>query len=562
MPTLNWIGKEAVINHHDEVPIHTLTHDPDRSFGVDNEPLGTGNLLIEGDNLIALKALLPYYAGKVKCIIIDPPYNTGNENWIYDDNVNNPTIQKWLGKTVGVLAADLSRHDKWLCMMYPRLCLLHQLLREDGVIFISIDDNEVHHLHSLMNEIFGETNFIACLPTVMNLKGNNDEFGFAGTHEYTLCWAKNKKFAQIGEFEVDEEGILDSWLEDDYGYYKKGAGLKATGQNAPRAKRPNLYYPIFVGPQDEVSVVENCETKNYEKVLPITNNEKMSWRWERKTVAANTHDLIVERTGSGITIFKKQRPTLGDLPTRKPKSLLYKPEYSSGNGTTVLKQIFGEKVFDNPKPVQLLKDFVSLSTQHNDIILDSFAGSGTTGHAVLAQNSEDGGKRQFILVEMKPKIAREITAVRLERVSEGYTFERKGRLQHVFGTGGTFSYYHVGETFLEKSEISFSEMAQLLFFKETGIPMAVDTVLSLLEGDRPSYGSCDADEKRQRAFLGSADGVGVYLLNSDDILTEELINRLPRHDGSKIIHCGGTQLTEATLKQLSITFRQMPYNLV
>ena len=174
-----------------------------------------------------------------------------------------------------------------------------------------------------MNEIFDEPNFIACLPTVMNLKGNNDEFGFAGTHEYTLCWAKNKKFAEIGEFEVDEEGILDSWLEDDYGYYKKGAGLKATGQNAPRSKRPNLYYPIFVDSDDELSVVESCETGNYEKVLPITDGEEMSWRWEKKTVAANTHNLIIERNSSGITIFKKQRPSLGDLPTKKPKSLLY-----------------------------------------------------------------------------------------------------------------------------------------------------------------------------------------------------------------------------------------------
>ena len=562
MPTLNWIGKEAVINHHDEVPIHTLTHDPDRSLGAENEPLGTGNLLIEGDNLLALKALLPYYAGKVKCIIIDPPYNTGNENWVYNDNVNDPTIQKWLKKTVGTLTADLSRHDKWLCMMYPRLCLLHQLLRDDGVIFISIDDNEVHHLHSLMNEIFGEANLIACLPTVMNLKGNNDEFGFAGTHEYTLCWGKNKEYAQIGEFELDEEEILDSWLEDDYGYYKKGAGLKATGQNAPRAKRPNLYYPIFVGPQDELSVIENSETRNYEKILPITNGEEMSWRWGRQKVAAESHNLMIERTGSRISLFKKQRPTLGDLPTRKPKSLLYKPEYSSGNGTTVLKQIFGRKVFNNPKPVQLLKDFVSLSTEKDDIILDSFAGSGTTAHAVLEQNREDKGNRRFILVEVESKIAREITSIRLQRVIDGYTFERNRRIQHVFGTEGTFSYYHVGETFLEKEEIPFSEMAQLLFFKETGIPMSVDIALSLIEGDRPAYSSCTTDAKRQRAFLGSADGIGVYLLNSDDVLTEELIDRLPQHDGMKVIHCGGTQLTESTLKQLGITFRQMPYNLV
>ena len=303
MPTLNWIGKEAVINHHDEVPIHTLTHDPDRSLGAENESLGTGNLLIEGDNLLALKALLPYYAGKVKCIFIDPPYNTGNENWVYNDNVNNPIIQKWLGKTVGKLAEDLSRHDKWLCMMYPRLCLLHQLLRDDGAIFITIDDNEVHHLRILMSE---------------------------GT------------------------------------------------------------------------TLENNDEQQYEF-------------------------------------------NIGDINR---------------------------------------------------------------------------------------------------------------------GTGGTFSYYHVGETFLEKQEIPFSEMAQLLFFKETGTPMSVDIALSLVEGDRPAYSSCTTDEKRQRAFLGSADGVGVYLLNSDDVLTEDLIKRLPRHDGMKIIHCGGTQLTEATLKHLGITFRQMPYNLV
>ena len=396
----------------------------------------------------------------------------------------------------------------------------------------------------------------------MNLKGNNDEFGFAGTHEYTLCWAKNKEYAQIGEFELDEEEILDSWLEDDYGYYKKGAGLKATGQNAPRAKRPNLYYPIFVGSQDELAVIESSETRNYEKILPITDDEEMSWRWGRQKVAAESHNLIIERADSGISLFKKQRPTLGDLPTRKPKSLLYKPEYSSGNGTTVLKQIFGRKVFNNPKPVQLLKDFVSLSTKQDDIILDSFAGSGTTAHAVLEQNREDKGNRRFILVEVDPKIAREITSIRLQRIIDGYTFERNSRIQHAFGIGGTFSYYHVGETFSEKQEIPFSEMAQLLFFKETGTPMTVDTVVSLVEGDRPSYGACNAAERYKRAFLGSADSVAVYLLNSDDILTEELIDRLPRHDGSKVIHCGGTRLTEATLKHLGITFRQMPYNLV
>ena len=256
---------------------------------------------------------------------------------------------------------------------------------------------------------------------------------------------------------------------------------------------------------------------------------------------------------------------LSEVQEGQPPDVFLSPEIVGFNkeGTSELRDIFGEGgVFPQPKPIKFIKFLLELLRSKDAIILDSFAGSGTTAHAVMEQNREDGGSRRFILVEVEPEIAREITAVRLERVSEGYTYEQKGRLQHVFGTGGTFSYYHVGETFLEKQEIPFSEMAQLLFFKETGTPMSVEIALSFVEGDRPAYSSCTTDEKRQRAFLGSADGVGVYLLNSDDILTEDLINRLPRHDGMKIIHCGGTRLTEGTLKQLGITFRQMPYNLV
>ena len=159
MPSLNWIGKEAVVNHHRQVPYHLLRCDNSLSCG----DADSGNLLVEGDNLLALKALLPYYAGQVKCIYIDPPYNTGNENWVYNDNVNSPEIRKWLGKVVGAEAEDLSHHDKWLCMMYPRLALFKDFLREDGAIFISIDDNEVHNMRLLMDEIFGARNFVATI---------------------------------------------------------------------------------------------------------------------------------------------------------------------------------------------------------------------------------------------------------------------------------------------------------------------------------------------------------------------------------------------------------------
>ncbi|MYB96202.1 site-specific DNA-methyltransferase [Candidatus Poribacteria bacterium] len=540
MPTLNWIGKEAVINHHDEVPIHTLTHDPDRSLGVENEPIGTGNLLIEGDNLLALKALLPYYAGKVKCIYIDPPYNTGNENWIYNDNVNNPTIRKWLGKTVGKLSEDLSRHDKWLCMMYPRLCLIHQFLREDGVIFISIDDNEVHHLRMLMDEIFGEKNFFAILTRRAMHTVRNSSKDFNHNADYTLVYAKEK-----------------SWFGEDKSRYIRYI--------TDKSKK----YPHDDNDGRGKYKLDPLSARNYYEPYTFTFENGVEWSPPSGRYPSYSQDTLRRMEREGRIDFSGNEPRakryLSEVQEGQPPDVFLSPEIVGFNkeGTTELRNIFGEGgVFPQPKPVKFIKFLLELLRSKDAIILDSFAGSGTTAHAVMEQNREDGGSRRFILVEVEPKIAREITAVRLERVSEGYTYEQKGRLQHVFGTEGTFSYYHVGETFLEKQEIPFSEMAQLLFFKETGTPMAVNTVVSLVEGDSPSYGACNAAERYKRAFLGSADGVGVYLLNSEDILTEDLIDHLPPHNGSRVIHCGGTQLTEATLKQLGITFRQMPYNLV
>ena len=540
MPTLNWIGKEAVINHYDEVPIHTLTHDRDRSLGAENEPLGTGDLLIEGDNLIVLKALLPYYAGKIKCVIIDPPYNTGNENWIYNDNVNNPAIRKWLGKTVGKFFEDLSRHDKWLCMMYPRLCLLHQLLRQDGVIFISIDDNEVHHLRMLIDEIFGEKNFFAILTRRAMHTVRNSSKDFNHNADYTLVYAKEK-----------------SWFGEDKSRYIRYITDKSTK------------YPHDDNDGKGKYKLDPLSARNYYEPYTFTFENGVKWSPPSGSYPRYSQDTLRQMEREGQIVFSGNEPRakryFSEVQEGQPPDVFLSPEIVGFNkeGTTELRNIVGEGgVFPQPKPVKFIKFLLELLRSKDAIILDSFAGSGTTAHAVMEQNREDGGSRRFILVEVEPKIAREITAVRLERVSEGYTYEQKGRLQHVSGTEGTFSYYHVGETFLEKEEIPFSEMAQLLFFKETGTPMDVGTMVSLIEGDRPSYGACNDDERYKRAFLGRAEGVGVYLLNSEDILTEDIIDHLPPHNGSRVIHCGGTQLTEATLKQLGITFRQMPYNLV
>ncbi|MYB64417.1 site-specific DNA-methyltransferase [Candidatus Poribacteria bacterium] len=541
MPTLNWIGKEAVINHHDEVPIHTLTLDRDRSLGYANEPLGTGNLLVEGDNLTALKALLPYYAGKVKCIFIDPPYNTGNESWIYNDNVNNPTIQKWLGKTVGSLTVDLSRHDKWLCMMYPRLCLLHQLLREDGVIFISIDDNEVHHLRMLMDEIFGEKNFFAILTRRAMHTVRNSSKDFNHNADYTLVYAKEK-----------------SWFGEDKSRYIRYITDKS------------MKYPHDDNDGRGKYKLDPLSARNYYTPYTFTFENGVVWSPPSGRYPSYSQDTLRNMEREGRIDFSGNEPRakryLSEVQEGQPPDVFLSPEIVGFNkdGTSELRDIFGEGgVFPQPKPVKFIKFLLELLRCKDAIILDSFAGSGTTGHAVLAQNREDGGNRQFILVELESQIAQEITAVRLQRVIEGYTSEQEGSLQRLFGSDKeTFAYYHVGETFLERQEIPFHEMAQYLFFKETGSPIETDTVRALMEGDSPSYATCTTPERYQRAFLGSVEGVGVYLLNSDDVLNDKLIDRLPRHDGRRIIHCGGAQLSIGMLKDRGITFRQMPYNLV
>ncbi|MFA7109666.1 MAG: site-specific DNA-methyltransferase [Sphaerochaetaceae bacterium] len=472
MPELTWIGKEKVITHHQDVPYRVLEHKYGFSVegGESEKETKSGNKIIHGDNLEALKSLLPEYEGKIKCIYIDPPYNTGNEKWVYNDNVNHPKIKKWLNEVVGTEGEDLTRHDKWLCMMYPRLKLLHKLLSEDGAIFISIDDMEINTLKIVMDEIYGRSNFIACLPTIMNLKGNQDQYGFAGTHEYTLVYVKQKNITVLNQFLVDDDN-LEEWIVDDIGYFKQGANLKSTGINAPREKRPNLFFPIFIDSEDNVYVTEDnnppkCFVGEITSIYPITNEKEMSWRWSKNKFKNESYNLIVNRNDN-ISIYKKQRPELGELPSKKPKTIFYKPEYSSGNGTSQIKNIFGEKKFDNPKPLELIMDLLIIGSNKDSIILDSFAGSGTTGHAVLNLNKLDGGNRKFILVEMED-YAQDITAERVKRVIKGYGEGNK----KVEGTGGEFDYYELGERlFLEDNnlneEVGQEKIREYIYYTET-----------------------------------------------------------------------------------------------
>ncbi|MFA1690577.1 site-specific DNA-methyltransferase [Akkermansia muciniphila] len=395
---LQWKGKAQARRAAITPSLGTLRPCKEESVDWDT----TKNLYLEGDNLEVLKLLRKSYAGKVKMIYIDPPYNTGKE-FVYPDNYQNGIEEyKKLTGQQGRFKANAETsgryHTDWLNMMYPRLMLAKDFLKEDGVIFISIDDKEVSNIRNILNEIFGESNFIALLPTIMNLKGNQDEFAFAGTHEYTIVYAKNKGKSSFYQFHITEEE-LGSWIEDEYGWFKQGANLKATGQNAPKQRRPNLFFPIYVGSDLSISLERRSDSDI--EIYPTTNGQDVSWRWSREKFSNNLHDVIVLKKEDDFSFYKKQRPQLGELPSKKPKTLFYKPEYSSGNGTASHKLLFGKKLFDAPpKPPLLIQDFLEIGTKDDDLILDFFSGSATTAHSTMSLNIKDEGRRNFILIQL------------------------------------------------------------------------------------------------------------------------------------------------------------------
>ncbi|NQT64943.1 MAG: site-specific DNA-methyltransferase [FCB group bacterium] len=393
------------------------------------------NILIEGDNYHSLTVLNYTHKEKIDVIYIDPPYNTGKKDFIYNDHF----VEK----------EDGFRHSKWLNFMEKRLNLAKNLLKNNGVIFISIDDNEFAQLKLLCDKIFNgsnfkNSNFIGCLPTIMNLKGNNDDFGFSGTHEYTLVYAKNKEHCVINQFDITEQE-LEQWKEDEYGFYKKADTLRRTGQDAPREKRPKGWFPVFISIENQkIYVTENDNPQSEDDLIlyPINSrNEEMSWSWGKGKITEDNHNLIITgSTEKGFNIYKKQRPQLGEIPTKKPKTIFYKPEYSNSTATNKLKIIFGEKKFDTPKPLKLIKDFVYLGGNKDSIILDFMAGSGTTGHAVLQLNNEDGGNRRFILcTNNENNICSDVCFPRINKIIKGYKKNSNG--DKVDGLNGNLQYF-------------------------------------------------------------------------------------------------------------------------
>lgn len=447
---LVWEDKPEDVEERLREELPMLIEDTDKAI-ISTDTDAPNHILIEGDNLEALIALTYTHEGKIDMIYIDPPYNTGNKDFVYNDQY--------------VDKEDSYRHSKWLSFMSKRLSIAKQLLSDTGIIFISIDDNEQAPLKMLCDEIFGGDNRIGNIPTIMNLKGNQDEFGFAGCHEYTLVYSKHKESCNVGKLNINEED-LDNWLQDDIGYYKKGATLKRTGTDAPREKRPYCYFPILISKlnnsirnieKDEYkkifnstertfddhyidSIISKYDELGYYAILPIVNGTKASWRWGFDTVCKDKNEIIVTGENDSISLYKKQRPELGDLPTKKAKSILYKAQYSSGNGTAQLKSLGLENTFNNPKPIDLIIDLCQLGSKKGSIVLDFFAGSGTTLHAVMQLNNEDGGHRKCILVtNNENNICENVTYLRNKRVIQGYTTPKGEEVPGL--TGNTLRYY-------------------------------------------------------------------------------------------------------------------------
>lgn len=537
MPSLNWIGKEAVENHHRQVPYRLLNGDNSLSAGDQS----TGNLLVQGDNLEALKALVPYYSGQVKCVYIDPPYNTGNESWVYNDNVNSPEMQRWIDKAVGKEAEDLSRHDKWLCMMHPRLSLLREFLREDGAIFISIDDNEVHRLRSLMDEIFKPRNFIASVIWQKVYSPKNSAKHFSEDHDYVIVYAKNA--------EKWRPNLLARSEDQDKRYKNPDKDYRGPWKTSDLSAR---------NPYSKGTYAIKCPSG---RVIPGPPKGSY-WRFSEENFKELDADGRIWWGKTGNSIPQTKRFLSEVKQGRVPQT--FWPYREVGHTQEAKKELVAicdfedsASVFITPKPTRLIRRILEIASDKDSIILDSFAGSGTTGQAVLEQNKSDGGNRRFILVEMDSNVCRNIAAQRLTRVVEGYERTNDTKNNKFSALGGGYRFCFLGNTLFDEfgniaEEVKYPDLAAHIFFTETGTPIP-----------KPATS--------ESPFLGAYENKAVYLMyngvmgdkrhGSGNILTAKLLAELPKDDGPKIIYGEGCLLSSQRLKKEGIIFKQVPYQI-
>lgn len=522
-------------NHHLAVKYHQLV--PVKELSLTDKVSLHDNLIIQGDNLKALKALLPTYAGKVKCIYIDPPYNTGNEGWAYNDNVNSPMMQEWLAATLKgdkVDKEDLTRHDKWLCMMMPRLKLLHELLSEDGAIFISIDDIEQHYLRVLLDEIFGEGNFIANImwqkrtsPDSRVVLGAGHEFVISYSKNYPLFYETLKKLElseeQREQFKNPDNDPLGPWVSSDF---------------TAQGYRPNQMYEINSPKGKKYFPPEGKCWKNVESAYKKLVKEGRIWFGNDGMGMPRRKTYLNEREGSVPWTWWTNKEAGHNQEAKKE----------------IIEIFESITAFDTPKPTSLIKRILQIATERDSVILDSFAGSGTTAQAVLELNKDDGGNRKFILVEMED-YANTITAERGRRVIKGVPGAKNENLRE--GLGGTFSYFKLGEAIEMENLLrgenlpTYDEFARYLFYTATGEEFNENAI------------------NQETGFIGESSNHEVYLFYKPDLewlkqnaLTLNMVNELPPLKGKRrLIFAPVKYVDDETCRYFNIDFCQLPYEI-
>lgn len=595
MPTLNWIGKEKVVSHHNDVAFRVL----DRKYTFGDTP-NSGNMIIHGDNLEALKALLPKYEGRIDFIYIDPPYNTGMDNidkkgWVYNDNVNDPHIRKWLGQVVGSEFDDLTRHDKWLCMMFPRLTLLQRLLSDDGAIFISIDDNEVASLKYICDEVFGKSNFVGQWQWYKSKTPPNLSYKIKKNVEYVLGYEKHKT-------SIKYRGLCKESKSDD-----------------PFTKPQNSYKVLefregsvhFKGVENGTIEPGIYGTEKFPNELLDTaiivngvNTNKIRFKnrfiWVQETLDENIDDGVRINCSKDLVLSYKRAAYDPEVPPNLIDS-------SVGVDTTeeagkLLHQMFGKDVFDFPKHPSLIKYLISFFDRPNAIILDSFAGSGTTAHAVLELNHLDGGNRKYILCEMCD-YADTITAERVKKVITGYSYKGESidilysqkltvsNLKHVDrflkeaqevvdnesvnyskvaikiqsesldvigttkfdgekpGTGGSFDFYELGITIFDpktgmlNNDADTEHIREYVWYSETHAAYT-----------KPSANS-------NPYLLGHYDHNGYYFYyekDEDTTLDKDFLRTITEKADRYIIYADRCLLTKDELERYNVVFKKIP----
>ena len=577
MPTLEWIGKEKVVNHHLDVPYRVL----ERNYSFDEngqheDDNGSENMIIRGDNLEALKALLPRYEGRVKCIYIDPPYNTGNEGWVYNDNVNDPKIKKWLGEVVGKEGEDLTRHDKWLCMMYPRLKLLQKLLSEDGAIFISIDDTEYANLKLICDEIFGSNCFVSNISWQRTYSTRNDSKGVVNEVEHILVYSKQpdwnpnklpRTVAMDSRYKNPDNDIKpwkssDAFAPDSVAHQGMVYGVQhpITGKimYPPNGRHWSFgqeqvleimcgWAPYELRDIDDAKIratlcgiSEDQVRKDVKAVMLSVPLEDASYQAEAVYKRGRWPVYCFSSNGKGGV---RRKTYLDDVGGKLPTN--FWPFSETGHTDEAKKEMLaifdGKATFDTPKPHRLIEFVLKIAGNENAIILDSFAGSGTTAHAVLNMNKADGGHRKFILVEMMD-YADSITAERVKRVIKGYG-EGKNAVE---GTGGSFSFYDLGEPLLVgdclNEAVAPEKIREYIWFMETKKPYAPPS------GGNPYY-------------LGKHNSTGYYFYYEPQrvtVLDYAFLSTITEKADGTVIYADRCSISEDKLAKMGVTFKKIP----